>query len=292
MMALLSLNAEKPEEGNLEWGEEVINVSELVVDHQGEHTHLGGTSLVQFNGTLGQLGISIERVPAKVKGAVTEITNKFVFASGILHDSKFKQTNEEEDLQGAGNWDGERGIPARSKVRELGSRVVNVTWEVDAGLVDKVSDNSKHADTPVLDFNISETVELGLVTVGNKAKGIEETKRSLGTELVLESHVGGDRRTGRLLGRSKSNGGGDEGGSDDRLHFDYLFVCSFVDSKYEKLNFRVLFALVDLDRPRLQQTMLFKVWKIPNPEIRNPDILILRMISTETLYERALSPGG
>jgi hypothetical protein len=37
-------------------GEEVSNVSELVMDHEGQHAHLGGTSLVQLNGTLGQLG--------------------------------------------------------------------------------------------------------------------------------------------------------------------------------------------------------------------------------------------
>ena len=54
-------------------GEEVLNVAELVVDHKGEHTHLGGTSLVKLNSTLGHLGLGIEGVPAEVKGTVTEV---------------------------------------------------------------------------------------------------------------------------------------------------------------------------------------------------------------------------
>ena len=38
-------------------GEEVSNVSELVVNHKGQHTHLGGTALVELDGTLLELGL-------------------------------------------------------------------------------------------------------------------------------------------------------------------------------------------------------------------------------------------
>jgi hypothetical protein len=56
----------------------------------------------------------------------------------------------------------------------------------------------------VLDLNVSETVELFLVTIGNKSKRVEESKRSLGTELAFEgSQRGGG---GGLLGRSEGSG--------------------------------------------------------------------------------------
>jgi hypothetical protein len=215
-------------------GEEVGNVSELVVNHEGQHTHLGGTALVELDGALLELGflctsqkhcvlekkykkvqyirivrvrwsalLTIEAVPAKVQSSVAEVTNEF--SSGdVLHDGKFQETNEKKDLEGTGNRDGERGIPSVSKVRELGAIIGNVSGKVDSGGVDEVSDNSQHADTSVLDLNVSETVELFLVTIGNKSKRVEESKRSLGTELAFEgSQRGGG---GGLLGRSEGSG--------------------------------------------------------------------------------------
>jgi hypothetical protein len=200
-------------------GEEILDISKLVMNHESEKTHLGGAALVQFNGTLGELGISIEGVPAEVKGSVAEVTNVFVSSSwDVLHDGKFQEANEGQNLEGTGNRDGEGGIPAVSKVGELGARVVNVTWKVDSSSIDKVSNNSKHADAAMLDLNISEAVELLLVTISNNAKGIEESKRSLGTKFALESHVGGNRGFGGLR-RSEGGGRGDEGSDDGGLHF-------------------------------------------------------------------------
>jgi hypothetical protein len=68
----------------------------------------------------------------------------------------------------------------------------------------EVSNNGEHRDASVLDLDGTEAVELLLVTIGGKAKGIEESKRSLGTELVFEGHVGGDRSTGGVLGQAKA----------------------------------------------------------------------------------------
>lgn len=59
-----------------------------------------------------------------------------------------------------------------------------------------------------LDLDVTETVELVLVTIGNKAKRIEEAKRGLGTELVLEGTKGGRGLAG--LGGGKGGGGADE----------------------------------------------------------------------------------
>ena len=54
---------------------------------------------------------------------------------------------------------------------------------------------------------------------------IEETKRRLGSKLVLESLEAGGGRS--LLGRSESSGGGDKGGENGGLHgvrFDYFLL--------------------------------------------------------------------
>jgi hypothetical protein len=198
-------------------GEEVLNISKLVMDHECEETHLGSTSLVQLNGTLGHLGFSIEGVPAEVKGTIAEVTNMLVSGSwDVLHYGKFQEANEGQHLEGTGNGDSEGGIPAISKVGELGARVVNVTWKVDSSSIDEVSNNSKHANAAMLDLNISEAVELLLVTIGNEAKGIKKSKGSLGTKFTLEGHVGGNRGLGGVLCRSEGGGRGDEGS----LHFD------------------------------------------------------------------------
>jgi hypothetical protein len=158
----------------------------LVVDHESEKTHHGGTSLVELDGTLLELGLFIEGVPSEVQGTVAEVTREFTLTGDILHDSQFKEADESKNLEGSGLGNGERGGPTVTKVRELGSRVVNVSGKVDSGLVDKVSDNTEHADASVLQFNISKTVELFLVSIGDEAKGIEESKRRLGSEFVYE----------------------------------------------------------------------------------------------------------
>jgi hypothetical protein len=103
-----------------------------------------------------------------------------VFSSGdVLHDSKFQKAHEGEDLKCTGNRDGEASCPTSGDIREFGSIQRDVTRETDSGGSDKVSDNTKHADAAVLQLNVSEAVELFLVAIGNKAKGIEESKRSL-----------------------------------------------------------------------------------------------------------------
>jgi hypothetical protein len=192
------------------------------VDHKSQHTHLGGTSLVQLNGTLGKLGLLVERVPSKVEGVVAEVTNE-LSSGDVFHDGKLQGTNEKEDLKGSGNGDGGRGIPSVTKIRELGSVVRDISGKVDTGGVDQVSDNTKHTDTSVLDLDISETVELLLVTIGDKAKRIEEAKRILGTKFVLEGRKAGGGLSG--LGGGKGGGAGDKGGNNGGF-----LVCTICES--------------------------------------------------------------
>jgi hypothetical protein len=90
------------------------------VDHESKKTHLGGAALVELNGTLGELGLLIEGVPAEVKGAVTEVTGEFS-SSDVLHDGKLKETDEGEDLKGTGDGDLLGASPSGTNVRELDS---------------------------------------------------------------------------------------------------------------------------------------------------------------------------
>ena len=70
----------------------------------------------------------------------------------------------------------------------------------------------------MLDLDVSEAVESLLVGVVEEAKRIEESKRSLGSELALEGIELGGGLAG--LGRGESGGGADKGEGGNRLHHD------------------------------------------------------------------------
>ena len=69
----------------------------------------------------------------------------------------------------------------------------------------------------MLELDSTEAVELVLVAISDKTKGVEEAKRSLGSKLGLEGLDGGARRL--LAGRGEGCGGGTKGGGDGELHF-------------------------------------------------------------------------
>jgi hypothetical protein len=145
-------------------GEEVFHVAELIVDHESEHTHLGSPALVQFHSTLLQLGFCIKRIPTKVNRAVAEIADVFIAgAFNVFHDTEFQKANKGGNLQGTSDRDSERGIPSVAKVGKLGARVVNVTRQVNASGVDKVTNDTEHANAAVLNLHVAQAVELGLI---------------------------------------------------------------------------------------------------------------------------------
>jgi hypothetical protein len=192
--------------------------SDLLVHHKSEDSQLGGTSVVELDGTLGHLGLFVEGVPSEVNSVVTEVTDE-VSSGDVLHDSKLKGTNEGDNLEKSGRWDGIRAGDGGVSIREGCEGVtghVNVTWKVDSGTGGDLSEECKLTDASVLELDVTETVELLLVTVFDESERIEESERSLGTELTLERLEGGS--LGGRLGWGKSSSGGDEGGDDDRLH--------------------------------------------------------------------------
>lgn len=99
------------------------------MDHKSEDAHHGGTAVVELDGTLGELGLLIEGVPAEVDGAVAEVTDELSgggTVGGVLHDAELEESNEGEDLEGTGDGDLEGAGPALSDVGEGGSGVVDV----------------------------------------------------------------------------------------------------------------------------------------------------------------------
>ena len=75
----------------------------------------------------------------------------------------------------------------------------------------------KLADTAVLELDVTEALETLLVGVGEEAERIEETKRGLDTELVLEGRESGGG--GTLLSGGEGGGAGDKAGEESELHF-------------------------------------------------------------------------
>ncbi|KAL7436118.1 hypothetical protein ACHAXH_003962 [Discostella pseudostelligera] len=189
------------------------------MDHQAKNSHHSRTSIVQLNSTLGKLGRLVEFVPSKVNSAVTEVTNKCILAGYILHDEELKEANEEKDLELAIGGD---GVGAKECIKSVGVRVegiasgVNVTGDVNSSTGDDVAQEGKLADTAVLDLDVTKTIETGLAGIVEQAKGIEETKRRLGTELTLEGVEGGGGLAG--LGGGKGGGGGGKSDEGGKLH--------------------------------------------------------------------------
>jgi len=189
------------------------------VDHKSKNSHHGGTSVVKLNSTLGGLGLLVEVVPAEVEGSVTEVTNELVLSGNILHDEKLKEANEEDDLKESIGGD---GIISEKSGQSVGVGVegisggVDVSRDVKSGAGDNLSEEGKLTDTSVLDLNVTEAVETLLAGFVKQAQRIEESNRSLGSDLGLEGADGGGGRAG--LGRGEGGGGGDGGGEDDGLH--------------------------------------------------------------------------
>ena len=60
---------------------------DLLVHHEAKDAHHGGTAVVELNGTLAELGVLAEGVPAEVEGAIAEISGELSLASYCRSDS-------------------------------------------------------------------------------------------------------------------------------------------------------------------------------------------------------------
>ena len=102
---------------------------DLLVHHEAKDAHHGGTAVVELNGTLAELGVLAEGVPAEVEGAIAEIAGELGLAGDVLHDEELKDANEGDDLEKAGLGDGAGSVDGRKTV---GEGIEGVSGLVDA----------------------------------------------------------------------------------------------------------------------------------------------------------------
>ena len=119
--------------------------SELFVDHEAKDAHLGGTAVVELDGTLGKLGLLGEGIPAEVEGAVAEVTGELGGSGDVLHDGELEEADEEDDLDGGASGDGVGAVdggPAVGEGVKGITGVVEVSGKVDSGTGDDVAEES------------------------------------------------------------------------------------------------------------------------------------------------------
>jgi hypothetical protein len=195
---------------------------DLLVNHESKDSELGGTAVVELDGTLGELGFLIERVPAKVNVSVAEITNKFISGSfNVTHDSAFEETNEGDELDKSGGGDGVGANKGGNSVGVRGervTRVVNASWKMDSGTGGDLSKEGQHADTSVLDLDVTKTVESFFIRTVQEAQGIPKAKGGLNTKFTIKVRCREGGLGGSGLGGGKGRNRGDEGGKDGELH--------------------------------------------------------------------------
>ncbi len=71
--------------------------AELLVNQQTQNAKLSGTALVEFDGTLPELGFFVEAVPAEIDEVIAEVTNE-LSSCDVFEDGKLKETNEQDNL--------------------------------------------------------------------------------------------------------------------------------------------------------------------------------------------------
>jgi len=131
---------------------------ELLVDHEAEDAHHGGTAVVELDGALAELGLLIKGVPAEVKGTVAEVTGEFTglgTVGGVLHDEELEEANEGDDLEETGLGD---GVGAKDGGDAVGEGVEGVTGVVDvARKVDAVAGDDLAEEGLLYEFNGKKT---------------------------------------------------------------------------------------------------------------------------------------
>jgi hypothetical protein len=202
--------------------------NDAFVNHKSKNSHHGGTSVVQFNGTLRELGLFIKVIPSEVDVTVTEVTGEFGKSWNLTHESAFEDSNSGDHLHNSGGGD---VVVSEDGSNSIGERVEGVTsvvdgsWKVESGTGGDLAKEGQHTDASVLDLDVTKTFEsfFGGIT-REKTERIEEAKRRLGTKFFLERVVQGSAGAS-LLRRSESSGCGDKGGEDGGFHVDKLSLA-------------------------------------------------------------------
>ena len=131
------------------------------MNHKSKNAHLSCSAVVQLDGSLLHeffLG------SGPLEHTVSQVSWEFS-SSGVLHDKDFKESNEGNDLGKSSRWDVGKSSNSSLDGGERGTGVVNVSRNAGSESGVDVSENGKHSNTSVLDFDVSKTVESFLIGV-------------------------------------------------------------------------------------------------------------------------------
>lgn len=184
---------------------------ELVMDHDGEDSHLGSAPVVELDSPLPLLILGGKVVPSEVQGSVAEVSwelSRFGSVGGVLHDKQLKETNEGNELEETCLRDGVEGSEAVGDGSEGGSVVVNVPREVSAHSGGYVSSDGKHGNASMLDLDVAEAIwRVKCVYGGGDIRRVTRNKANkiILTEALLISIVEETKRVPEPKGRLGSD---------------------------------------------------------------------------------------
>ena len=124
--------------------DDVRIIVQLLVNHEGKDTHLGSTTIVQFDG---QLLVNGGLIPTRC----LELSGfDVIFAGGI---TKFNQTNEGNDLSNTSSWD---GFKSSKTILDRGERntVGDFTRKTNTSSGNNVAKDGKLGDAAVFGLNL------------------------------------------------------------------------------------------------------------------------------------------
>ena len=177
----------------IDWGTEervddVRIVVQLLMNHQGEYSHLSSTAVVQFDR---KLSLESRLIPTAC------------FYLSILNllltrvETELDEANEGDDLSGTSGRNHVKCLQSRRDISKLGPKG-NLSRQANARGRDEVAKDSKHRNAAMLSLNVAQTVEALLISIVEQPKRIPESERSLCTDFRLKTHSD-------LQGRSTSN---------------------------------------------------------------------------------------
>lgn len=159
-------------------------VIELLVHHEGEDTHLGGTAVVKLlgSGSLLLLGGVHEGQEGDSKVTRGGSLN-------LLPHSQLPDSDRDEKLEKTESGDGTKAGKTSGDAVEGSTVKVDGARETHTSSGHNVAEDGKHGHAAVLELHKSEAIEAVLVGVIQETKGIPESEGGLGTSLLLESHL-------------------------------------------------------------------------------------------------------
>ena len=168
--------------------EQLVDVSELLVDHQSKDAHLGGASVIQLDGALLHLRRVAQLAPSEVQGTIAEVSLEFSGAvAAVIRAPRRLKLILVGGLHHRPCGDHLRPDHAREVVEGGESRRdVSGSRKTHAGVRDEVPGDGKHGDATVLELDPAEAVEFLLAGVGAGAhtERIKKAEGHLGAKLL------------------------------------------------------------------------------------------------------------